>query len=314
MLSPRLFIVGFFAIFTLAFNSSCNSPSNSLEKNKVVTEKNDQNTKTSKNTASPDAPTASRGNVHEEKLNLFFTEPQLAQLKNVEKLFNAIKSAEDLASFYRNTLPEVLTLMAKKINQYDPENASTSETPSVEKWKWFNDYMPYISVELFCSECGVEAYIVVNSLRDKAELTPEKIDDLFFDALLINYGNQQNKDKICDKAPNNWVALVNCDLCGTSILGNNKHLNTLKAIEQAQKIGILFDKELIELHQQAIPYQAANYYLPKSTALDELEKIINLATLNKKEKETLKNMRYLISTSKDTQFDCQKGNCQFLAM
>lgn len=310
MSSPQFYLVGFFAIFTL----SCNSPSSSLDKNQVVAEKAGQIINTSKNTTLLDAPTASHGNLHEEKLNLFFTEPQLAQLKNVEKLFNAIKSAEDLASFYRNTLPEVLTLMAKKINQYDPENTVSSETPSVEKWKWFNYYMPYISVELFCSECGVEAYIVINPLRDKAELTPEKIDDLFFDALLTTYDNQKNKEKICDKAPNNWVALVNCDLCGTSVLGNDKHLNTLKAIEQAQKIGILFDKELIELHQQAIPYQTTNYYLPKSAVLEELGKIINLTSPTKKEKETLKNIRYLISTSKDMQFDCQKGNCQFLAM
>ncbi len=310
MLSPRFYLVGFFAILTL----SCNSPSNSLDKNQVATEKTDQNTRTSKNDIPTDAPTASRNNVHEGKLNTLFTEQQITQLKNVEKLFNAIKTADDLASFYRNTLPEVLALIAKKINQYDPENSSSSETTSVEKWKWFNDYMPYISVELFCSECGVEAYIVINPLRDKAELTPEKIDDLFFDALLINYNNQQNKDKICDKAPNNWVALVNCDLCGTSVLGNNKHLNTLKAIEKAQKNGILFDKELIELYQQAIPYQTTNYYLPKSVVLDELGKIISLLSLTKKNKDTLKNMRYLISTSKDMQFDCQKGNCQFLAM
>jgi hypothetical protein len=90
--------------------------------------------------------------------------------------------------------------------------------------------------------------------------------------------------------------------------------NTLTAVETAQKLGKLFDAELAELHKQSLPRPATNYYLPKEIVLKELESIINLASLNAKNKENLKNMRYLINVGKDIQFDCQKGNCQFLAM
>jgi hypothetical protein len=258
-------------------------------------------------------PTAARNtNQTAQKLKEFFTEEQILQLKAVEKEFNAIKTAENLATFYQKTLPEVVLLVNKKINQYDPET-STAETSSFEKWAWFTDFMPYIHVNLFCSECGTEAYIVVNPLRDKAEITDTKADDLFFDALLTAYQGEQ-KELVCDKKPNNWVYLVNCDLCGADILGNNKHLNTLKALMKAQKESTLFEEDLNELRKQAMPYQVTNYYYPKEKVLKELEAIIALEGLTGKEKESLKNIRYLINTSKDVQFDCQTGNCQFLAM
>jgi hypothetical protein len=261
-------------------------------------------------------PTASRGtDILQKKLEEFFTEAQRQQLKSVEKAFSNIQTAEDLAFFYQKTLPEVVALMDKKINQYDPETTSSNDSP-VEKWAWFTDYMPYISVELFCSECGVEAYIVLNPLRDKAELTAGKVDDTFFDALLTTYKdvNGSDKNKICDKTPNNWINLVNCDLCGADILGNNKHLNALTAIFKAQKEGSLFSNDLAALKQQALPNQATNYYYPKAEVLKELEAIIALSGLTSKEKESLKNIRYLLNVGKEVQFDCQKGNCQFLAM
>ena len=68
------------------------------------------------------------------------------------------------------------------------------------------------------------------------------------------------------------------------------------------------------MQKQAIPYQATNYYYEKNKVLAEIENILLLTNLTKKEKETFKNMRYLLTISKDIQFDCQKGNCQFLAM
>lgn len=262
------------------------------------------------------APTASRGtDIIQKKLEEFFTEEQRLQLKSVEKSFSAIKTAEELAFFYQKILPEVVTLMDKKINQYDPEATSSDSSP-VEKWAWFTDYMPYISVELFCSECGAEAYIVLNPLRDKAEITDGKVDDTFFDALLTAYkdGKSSDKNKICDKMPNNWINLVNCDLCGADILGNNKHLNTLTAIFKAQKEGKIFSEDLATLKQQALPNQTTNYFYTKEEVLKELEAIISLEGLTNKEKESLKNIRYLLNLGKDIQFDCQKGNCQFLAM
>jgi hypothetical protein len=307
MYALRPIFVGLLAI--CAF--SCSSPNTANQKTQLTNDlaNNTQKPAELQNTA----PRASKNMMYEEKLQELFTATQQAELKTVEKAFNAIKNAEDLAIFYRQTLPTVLELMDKKINQYDPENTNTDNT-NTEKWKWFTDYMPYISVEMLCSECGIDSYIVLNPLRDKAEITPEKTDDIFFDALLTAYTNPQDKEKTFDKRPNNWIAIVNCDLCGASIFGNEKHLNTLKAIEKAQKQGALFAKELTELQKQAIPYQATNYYYEKNKVLAEIENILHLTNLTKKEKETFKNMRYLLTISKDIQFDCQKGNCQFLAM
>lgn len=248
------------------------------------------------------------------ELQANFTKEQIAFLKSIETDFNAIANASEMSVFYHEKLPKVLELMNKKINQYDPEMAMTTEEIN-NKWDWFTAYMPYVKVALFCSECSTESYIVLNPLRDKAEVSKGKEDDTFFGALLTAYKIEDNKDEvICDKVPNNWVKLVNCDLCGTDILGNSKHLNTLQAINTGLKTGNLFEKDLKELWEQALPAQSTNYYHSKEVVLKELELIINTVDLSKKEKENLKNLRYLISVGKNIQFDCQKGNCQFMAM
>jgi hypothetical protein len=311
MLRNRHIII--LCLFVL-FAFSCNNSTNTAEKSTEVSANLTINTPESIKDIENMPPQAARDKGElDKKLAECFTNEQITQLKNVEKSFNAIQTAEDLAKFYRQTLPEVIALVNKKLNQYDPENVS-SATQFAEKWAWFNDYMPYLTVELFCSECKEENYFVINALRDKAELTSSKEDDMFFDALLITYRDANNKDKVCDKKPNNWVKLVNCDLCGADILGSEKFFNTLTAVEKAQKAGKLFDAELNELSRQALPQAATNYYLPKETVLKELENIIGLTSLSAKNKENLKNMRYLINIGKDMQFDCQSGNCQFLAM
>jgi hypothetical protein len=260
-------------------------------------------------------PTASR-TAHDftEALQANFTKEQTVFLKSIETDFNAIVNAEQMSAFYNQKLPKVLELMNKKINQYDPEMAMTTEEIN-KKWAWFTMYMPYVKVALFCSECSTESYIILNPLRDKAEVSKGKEDDTFFEALLTAYKVEGNKDEvICDKMPNNWIKLVNCDLCGTDILGNSKHLNTLQAINTGLKTGNLFEKNLKDLWEQALPAQSTNYYHSKEVVLKELELIINTVDLSKKEKENLKNLRYLISVGKNIQFDCQKGNCQFMAM
>ncbi len=260
-------------------------------------------------------PTANRTSINfEEKLMDSFTKGQVDFLKKIEKDYQTIKNPEDLAIFYREKLPQVVELVNKKINQYDPESAMLPAEVA-EKWAWFTDYMPYIKVALFCTECTTESYVLVQPLRERAEITNGKSDDKFFDALLIaNQTADIPANEVCDKMPNSWTKLVNCDLCGTDILGNSKYLNTLQAVQIAKKEGNLFAKDLQNLWEQALPMTATNYYFDKETVLKELELIINTVELSKKEKENLKNLRYLLSVGKNVQFDCQDGNCQFLAM
>jgi hypothetical protein len=76
----------------------------------------------------------------------------------------------------------------------------------------------------------------------------------------------------------------------------------------------VFLPEVEQLWIETTPKVSNNYYYAKEEVLDELEQILTTVDLSNREKERLKNIRYLLNTNKTTQFDCQKGNCQFLAM
>jgi hypothetical protein len=264
----------------------------------------------------PNEPPQAQRNTEnfDEKLANNFTQEQITFLKKIDQDFNSLRTASQMSDFYHNKLPKLLELLNKKINQYDPEAALPANEID-DKWAWFTAYMPYVKIALFCSECTTESYVLLQALRDKAEITEGKEDDTFFDALLIaNKTEEVAKEQVCDKMPNSWIKLVNCDLCGADILGSSKHLNTLQALVKAKNVGSLFAQDLQNTWEEALPMTATNYYLDKETVLKELELIINTVELSKKEKESLKNLRYTINIGKNIQFDCQKGNCQFLAM
>ncbi|MFY7788648.1 MAG: hypothetical protein ACOVQA_12330 [Thermoflexibacteraceae bacterium] len=257
-------------------------------------------------------PAAARGQQNfDEQLAASFNNEQLAELKNIETTFRQIKTAKDLANFYRQTVPSLIELLNKKVKKYDPE-ASSNEN-MVNKWRWIADYMPYVTVETVCADCEAEAYMVINPLRDKAEITAENDDNLFFEALATAYQLDNQPDKVVLKPNMTWIAKVGCDVCNADILGSGKHVKTLKVLEKA-KATTVFLPEVEQLWIETMPNVANNYYYAKEEVLDELEQILTTVTLSNREKERLKNIRYLLSTNKTTQFDCQKGNCQFLAM
>lgn len=257
-------------------------------------------------------PTAARGqHDFQEELAASFTNEQLTMLKNVETEFKQIKNAKDLANFYRQSLPDLVSLINKKVKKYDPEASNTENM--VNKWRWISDYLPYITVETMCADCEAETYIVINPLRDKAEITPEIDDNLFFDALLATYQQEKQLDKVIIQPNATWVVKVGCESCNADILGSGKHVKTLKILEKAKQTTV-FLPEVEQLWIETTPKVSNNYYYAKEEVLDELEQILTTVNLSNREKERLKNIRYLLNTNKTTQFDCQKGNCQFLAM
>jgi len=246
------------------------------------------------------------------KLKMMFTPNQIAFFEKVKKYYAEIKTPEQMEMFYTRTLDTVMVIIERQKQALTPSDYS-ADVENELYWTWFQEYMPYIQIALYCSECSVGPVKDIAPLLKKAQETESDIDDKFFDALADIFPHETN-DEILVAAGNNFATYVmdGCDFCSYSTLGEGIMLKSLKKIQQLQSETNLFKSQLEYMFSMMLPTSTDNHYgVPKAKVINELEQIIKSIQLSEDNMQSVQKVLKDIKTKKDIQFNCKEDQCEY---
>lgn len=243
----------------------------------------------------------------DDSLKKYFTQVQIVRIKLAKEQFQKIATAQDLARFYRITLPALATIMDAQINVITPTESSGDDSPAPH-WAWFPNYFPVLSSDVLCSECSYGPMIELKPIQAKAAATPGREDDLFFDLANIVYSGRYQANSSIYNA-DGWFVLVNCDLCAASTLGSGKRVDMLNAIERASPARAIFGQEIDRILDAVLMVHDDHYYYDQATTLAELDKMLASPLLTAEQKTKLQDYRKEIIAK--SSFGCSAGNCEW---
>lgn len=283
------------------------------EKKDTVTEKKEDDVKKSpRDDAYVEFPAEKE---HSDSLNAWLFEEDVKLLNQAVKDFENIKTATELADFYNNTVPKIQQVIYGALQISNPEVMYAGDDAPVESWKFLRDYMPFIGVELMCSECDAEPLTNIYPFIEKAEETSDSTDDMFFKTLkLIFYEDYYDGDFLWDGGGNsgNWKTMDGCDFCSYSNLGNRQIYQILEALVNVQKATKLFDKRINELKSNAFLHLSDYHYAgTHEDVLAELNDIAKLELTEEGKKEVDDALKFLKEKKNDIQYNCENGNCEY---
>ena len=250
-----------------------------------------------------------------DKLNQYLLAEDVLYLEEAKKEFANIKSSTDLANFYNVTIPRIKIIIYAGIQISNPNIMYAGDDAPVITWFFLHDYMPYISVELLCSECDSEPLTNILPFIEAAFLTPEKDDDIFFETLeIVFYNTWMNEEVIWDGGGNlgNWHTMDGCDFCSYSNLGSGQIYKILENIQKTQEAGNNFNERLETLKYRTLsPIRSSHYAGTKEEVIDEINKIMNNIKLTDVEIFDIKEARSKIKTDNTIQYNCEDGGCEY---
>jgi len=247
-----------------------------------------------------------------ELLKKHFGSREVAFLEKSNEIFDQIKTSQELALFYLNTLDSCKDIIFDRIHFGTDEDQDQIEL--MEKWDWFRDLYPYLTVELLCQDCQCDAYTYLPPLVEKAKNTPSSDDDLFFELLYLAYVDAQIGDKSALDGPGNnyqhWFVQTDCEACGCSPLGNYNIAEVLEKTSQVQTKAPAFTEKIIAIRSEAFPSITDKYFCySKKEVLEELAYIRTNITLSEVEKKSIVELEKQIKSNTSFFFDCLENNC-----
>lgn len=229
--------------------------------------------------------------------------------------FDNIKTAKQLADFYNNTINDIAKAVYGGISISNPEVIFAGDYAPVETWSFLHNYLPFVGVDLMCSECDAEVMADLFPLQAKAYETADTIDETFFNLLIDIYASGECEgDRQWEGGGNsgNWHTMDGCDFCSYSNLGTYQIYYILKQIIAIQKATNLFDEKLNSLKTLTLSYTDSYHYAGSmSDVIAELEDIKTLE-LSEQDIQKIDNVRAFIdATANEIQFNCQDGGCSY---
>lgn len=168
----------------------------------------------------------------QKRLNGIFGKNLSIEILQYRKSYKALSTSRNFANLYskglsiRDSVAQILSTTAEVVDPYEPADFS-----------WLEYSLPGFQVQLVAEATAYYPYINYASFLEKATTTLEKEDDLFLQLNVAMY-----KDSIEQAFPS-WV-LQTWDYGGHSLLGSNKHLELLQAMDAIYKKTSLFNTHL----------------------------------------------------------------------
>ena len=248
-------------------------------------------------------------------LNEYLLSEDVLFLEEAKTEFSNIKSSTDLANFYNITIPKIHEIIYRGIAVSNPDVMYAGDSEPVETWAFFNNYMPYIAIEVMCSECDAGPYTNVVPLMEVAFNTPQKDDDAFFEIIeIIFWTDGYGRETVWDGGGNlgDWHTMDGCDFCSYSNLGSGNLIDILTHIQEAKEAGNNFDERLAQLKSNTLSYMYADHYAgSKKEVLDEINKILNRIELSEDEILEINDNKTRIETNTEIQYNCEDGGCEY---
>ncbi len=178
------------------------------------------------------------------EMDKYFTEEQKKYLTEVNKKFLKIKTSKDVAEFYAEK-DKIDRTVSDAMYKHDPDGYD------YKKWDFLKVFMPGL-----CVGDGAEGIMIAKfslvPLYEKAKQTPEKDDDLFFEAISEG-GKTEDGDNEIKYLKHAWLHYCYHDLEPCYLkLGKGEIYNYLLRIEKALNVKGNFKKELDDMMSWAI--------------------------------------------------------------
>jgi hypothetical protein len=103
--------------------------------------------------------------------------------------------------------------------------------------------------------------------------------------------------------------LVDCDLCGASLLGSGEFVNRLEKLKEIAPARGLFSETMDNYMESALYVEDNHYFRDKATVLAELDQMLASSAITDAQKEKLKESRDKIDAGENIQFNCANGGC-----
>lgn len=261
-----------------------------------------------------------------DSLRKYFTPKQVDMLNRAVAEFKTIQTAKDLANFYQVTLRDSVQPMVEHQFQMGCKHADYGSFAD-DDWDWIGEFFPTLGTRAACKElengmeCVHHAPLSMIPLRELASKTPEKTDDVFFDAVIAVYtGSQPGADlelmEIFDETEDyEPTQTVGCETCVVSMLGDGHRSEIVTKLATAASARKMFSVAVTEdIHYLFQDLKEDHYYSDKQAVLKELDDIIATGKESKlltaRELTSLEETRSWID-QKEGGFDCGRGNCNF---
>ena len=199
-------------------------------------------------------------------------------LDSVITQFNKCQSAKDLDNVFKNQYRFLLAL-DKVLQRYDADSFPAQDS--------LNKYIPFITIGYGHEGCCTQAYPRYYPMYEKALQTPEKDDDVLFDAFSSVY-TIDKENKIF--AYNKFIVYESME-DAYSKAGENEFIRAFAAIQSARQktnmfqdqFQMLFDRVFSDLTQY-------EYFIhSKDEVLQELEQIATEISMDNASKQILEN-------------------------
>ncbi len=200
------------------------------------------------------------------RLDKFFGKNLVAEIETYQQNYKQTKTDKEFVQLYRNG-KKLSDSLNTKFNEFFEFDNSDTEAPDLF---WIDDPIPAMTLGLVAEGTMYQIFTNIKDLSQKANETKGKLDDEFLDILSFMYD-----DEVEYYFPSWFVQTW--DYGGYSLLGQGKHKEMLKRLEQLSKKTTLFNPEINNLKADVISdITERNEYGEKvETILKEVDAIIN---------------------------------------
>ncbi len=219
-------------------------------------------------------------------------------MESARKEFYAVHNSGQLADYMHNKVEKSINIL----NKHMPDVGEP------DPYVYVSDIIPFISMEYAPEGNGIEANPNYYPLYEKAKSTPEKDDDLFFEA--FTNGNKIYEDSDSKKK---YLQKFNIEECNSEtcyvILGGGKCYNTLLKIDKAMIPESHFTSDLQALKNYILNnafYEDADFGYTKEKVSEYTDKTLSDINLTDAQKAKLNAFKIAVKTKPDSNFSIKK--------
>ncbi len=230
--------------------------------------------------------------------DLSIDKPEKALLVEAQKQFYKIKTSRDIANYIDEYQDQLQTIIQNGIDNIKP----IVENPDL--FYYINKVIPCVKVGYAAEASGIEVTFNYYDLYKKAKYTPQKDDNLFFEA--YSYGNEIWLGNFGQKYLHK-ILTTKCSSFETcySMLGSGNCYNALLKTEMALKSKTNFTNQLNQLKQYIINSfeLSSKFGYSKQKTLEYIEKINTEISLNEKQKYIIQKIKKEVKTYPNSNYN-----------
>ena len=220
-------------------------------------------------------------------------------INKVVSAYNNCNSASQI-EYIINQEADFLNILNNKIfYNYDVEEKEIDTLQNI-----FKDFIPFIYIDYGYEGCCIDATYNYYSIYEKALETPDKDDDIFFDAYESMNKKISNENGTFFSDWNMFFDIVDFET-SYSKLGNGNFLNAFKTIQNSKTKTTLFSKQFDRFKLKLFRDLIFNgkFYYSKKEVLDELNSISSEIDFDKSDKQELNGYINKINNLPNTDFN-----------